>query len=130
MTSRSQRFTTILCKNTSVLRFPYSLSLKSFRFRNYFPFLWKLVIFLIQYPYSIVSSEALSASTEIKEMPLGARSGQIIENEELRPLGTLEIRSFPKPSLQWERKVNRKKLEEIQCPVLFSQNTDLLHLVG
>lgn len=72
----------------------------------------------------------MSASTEIKEMPLGARSGQIVENEELRPLETLETRRFPKPSLQWERKVNRKKSEEIQCPVLFSQNTGLLHLVG
>lgn len=78
MISSSQRFTTILCKNISVLGFPYSL--KSFRFENYFPFLWKLVIFLVQYPYSIASSEAASASTEIKEMPLGARSGQIVEN--------------------------------------------------
>lgn len=75
------RFPAILCKNIPVLRF------SCFILRKYFSFLWISVFFLIQHPYAIASSEAVSASTEINEMPLGARSGQILESEELMGQG-------------------------------------------
>lgn len=111
------RLPAILCKNIPVLRF--SCSFKSFIFRHYFPFLWNLLFFLIQHPYAIASSGAVSVSNETNEMPLGARSGQIIEKEELRghsrrPVSCCDIGNsgFPRPQLQSGRKIDWKKLEE------------------